>query len=147
MKLKVKRFDEMNVIPFIDVMLVLLAIVLTTATFVSQGLIPVELPESSEAESLSQDEKPWIISVNKDKQIFLDEHLVTIESLDKKLVDANAKQAFILRMDAEVNFQKFISIMDVFKRYNLENVAIQASETVKKEVMVPAGSAKLSSGT
>jgi Biopolymer transport protein len=39
-----KEFDYINMIPFIDVMLVLLTIVLTTSTFVATGVIPVELP-------------------------------------------------------------------------------------------------------
>jgi len=41
-----KRFDQINVIPFIDIMLVLLVMVLTTATFIKQGVIPVELPHA-----------------------------------------------------------------------------------------------------
>jgi len=42
-----KRFDEINVIPFIDIMLVLLVMVLTTATFIKQGVITVEFPEAA----------------------------------------------------------------------------------------------------
>ena len=52
-KKPIKRFDEINVIPFIDIMLVLLVMVLTTATFIKQGVIPVNLPE---AESKQQKE-------------------------------------------------------------------------------------------
>ena len=43
-----KKFDEINVIPFIDIMLVLLVMVLTTATFIKQGVIPVNLPEAKQ---------------------------------------------------------------------------------------------------
>ena len=58
-----KRFDQINVIPFIDVMLVLLAIVLTTATFVAQGTIPVNLPVSQSA-SKFRDQKPVEITID-----------------------------------------------------------------------------------
>lgn len=44
-----KKFDQINVIPFIDIMLVLFAIVLTTASFISQGVISVNPPTSSTA--------------------------------------------------------------------------------------------------
>lgn len=44
-----KRFDQINVIPFIDIMLVLLVMVLTTATFIKQGIIPVDLPEAKKS--------------------------------------------------------------------------------------------------
>ena len=42
-----KKFDEINIIPFIDIMLVLLAIVLITASFISQGKIQVNVPKAS----------------------------------------------------------------------------------------------------
>ena len=47
-----RPISTMNVIPFIDVMLVLLAVVLTTATFVAQGKIPVALPDAASADQL-----------------------------------------------------------------------------------------------
>lgn len=58
-----KRFDQINVIPFIDIMLVLLAIVLTTATFVAQGRIPLQLPEAEHA-AQPVNEKPMEISID-----------------------------------------------------------------------------------
>ena len=42
-----KEFDYINVIPFIDIMLVLLTIVLTTSTFIARGAIQIELPKAS----------------------------------------------------------------------------------------------------
>ncbi len=45
--MRMKRIDTINVIPFIDIMLVLLVMVLTTATFIRTGLIPVDLPDDS----------------------------------------------------------------------------------------------------
>ena len=47
-----KKFDSINVIPFIDIMLVLLVMVLTTATFIKQGVIPVNLPEAKATDQI-----------------------------------------------------------------------------------------------
>ncbi|OYV24794.1 MAG: energy transducer TonB, partial [Halothiobacillus sp. 20-54-6] len=58
-----RRFDQINVIPFIDIMLVLLAIVLTTATFIAQGEISVNLPEAKSAQPVSI-EPVLMITVN-----------------------------------------------------------------------------------
>ena len=44
--MKLQKYDSINVIPFIDVLLVLLAIVLLTSTFITKGIIPVNLPDS-----------------------------------------------------------------------------------------------------
>ena len=47
--MQIKKFDSINVVPFIDIMLVLLVIVLTTASFVAKGLIPVDLSKAQNA--------------------------------------------------------------------------------------------------
>ena len=67
-----KRFDQINMIPFIDVMLVLLAIVLTTATFVSKGLIDVDIPSAEQATTVNNAPKePVHISVNTNNELYL----------------------------------------------------------------------------
>ncbi|EJS88741.1 biopolymer transport protein [Pasteurella multocida subsp. multocida str. Anand1_cattle] len=51
-----KKFDEINIIPFIDIMLVLLAIVLITASFISQGKIQVNVPKASSTVAFRSDD-------------------------------------------------------------------------------------------
>ena len=58
-----KPLAQINVIPFIDIMLVLLAVVLTTATFVAQGVIPVSLPEATSADELQRN-RPIEITID-----------------------------------------------------------------------------------
>ena len=50
--MKLKKYDSINVIPFIDVLLVLLAIVLLTSTFITRGIIPISLPNASNADNI-----------------------------------------------------------------------------------------------
>jgi len=76
MGLKRKPMASMNVIPFIDIMLVLLVMVLTTATFIRQGIIPVDLPEAKSADKKS-DNKEVTIYVTKKGEIFLNKDRVT----------------------------------------------------------------------
>ena len=63
--MRMKRVDSINVIPFIDIMLVLLVMVLTTATFIRTGLIPVDLPE---AKGTAAEHKPseFKLTIQKD---------------------------------------------------------------------------------
>ena len=65
-----KRFDQINVIPFIDIMLVLLVMVLTTATFIKQGIIPVELPKAKTTQK-ENTKKEITVYVNKNGELFL----------------------------------------------------------------------------
>src|SRR5690606_34908116 len=66
----VKRIDTINVIPFIDIMLVLLAIVLTTATFISRGVIEVDYPESA-ATAGAAPEDSFEISITADGLLYV----------------------------------------------------------------------------
>jgi len=50
--MKLKKYDSINVIPFIDVLLVLLTIVLMTSTFISKGIIPISLPTATNANNI-----------------------------------------------------------------------------------------------
>ena len=122
-----KRFDEINVIPFIDIMLVLLVMVLTTATFIKQGVIPVELPQasSSEKEEIKQEVNVY---VNAKGEIFFDKEKVNFKALERKLSGVSKDQTVILRSDKQSKFQDFVTVMDILKKLNHEQLYIVTKE-------------------
>ena len=122
-----KRFDSINVIPFIDIMLVLLVMVLTTATFIKQGVIPVDLPtaKSSKKEDLK---KETTIYVNDKGQIFVEKEMVDLKTLEQRLAQIPREQTVVLRSDKESKFQDFVSVMDILKRLNHEQLYIVTKE-------------------
>jgi len=122
-----KKFDEINVIPFIDIMLVLLVMVLTTATFIKQGVIPVELPEakSSQKEELK---KEINIYVNSQGEIFFDKEKVDSNTLEKRLTSISKEQTVVLRSDKESKFQDFVTVMDILKKLEHEQLYIVTKE-------------------
>ncbi len=122
-----KRFDEINVIPFIDIMLVLLVMVLTTATFIKQGIIPVELPEAktSQKENLK---KEITIYVNAKGEMFFEKNKVNAKELEKRLSQISKKQTVVLRSDKESKFQDFVTVMDILKRLKHEQLYIVTKE-------------------
>ncbi len=122
-----KRFDEINVIPFIDIMLVLLVMVLTTATFIKQGVIPIDLPEAKT--SVKEDIKNEVtVYVNKKSEIFFEKEKVSLEVLEVKLSQITKKQTVILRSDKESKFQDFVSVMEILKRLGHEQLYIITKE-------------------
>ena len=124
-----KRFDQINVIPFIDIMLVLLAIVLTTATFISQGLIEVNLPEASSAEPLQEtDLKNLEITINSDNEIFLAGARINSQNLSRALQKTQANRPVTLRVDKQVMFKHFVKVIDLLKKNNLEKFSIVTIE-------------------
>jgi len=122
-----KKFDEINVIPFIDIMLVLLVIVLTTATFVKQGVIPVELPQSS-TQSKTKKIKEIVLYVKKDGKIFFGKEKLTLEALKKKLQILSKDQVIVLKSDKNSKFQDFVSVMSLLKELQLKEFYIATQE-------------------
>lgn len=122
-----KRFDEINVIPFIDIMLVLLVMVLTTATFIKQGVIPVELPEAK-ASKKEDVKKEITVYVNAKGEMFFEKEKVDAKTLEQKLAGISKDQTVVLRSDKESRFQDFVTVMDILKRLKHEQLYIVTKE-------------------
>ncbi len=122
-----KRFDEINVIPFIDIMLVLLVMVLTTATFIKQGVIPVELPEAK-ASKKEDVKKEITVYVNAKGEMFFEKEKVDAGALEQKLSGVAKDQTVVLRSDKESRFQDFVTVMDILKRLKHEQLYIVTKE-------------------
>lgn len=122
-----KRFDEINVIPFIDIMLVLLVMVLTTATFVNQGIIPIELPEAK-ASAKESAQKEVTVYVNDKGEFLIGKEKVDLKTLETRLRAISKEQTVVLRSDKDSRFQDFVSVMDILKRLNHEQLYIVTKE-------------------
>ena len=116
--------EGLNVIPLIDIMLVLLAIVLSISTFIAQGNIKIDLPNSESAEK-KQDEKDKIaVLINKDNEFFIGEEKVAEENLKEKLNEIKNETLIELKSQKESKFDSFIKVIDILKEKNHENFAI-----------------------
>ncbi len=121
----VRRGDGLNIVPFIDVILVLLAIVLSVSTFIAQGKIKVSLPNAKNAEkSQPSDQKVVVVSVDDHDNIFIDDKPVNLEALREAIKQIDPKILIDLKSDKNSRFETFISIMDILKEHNHENFSI-----------------------
>ncbi|BAW50718.1 TonB system transport protein ExbD [Helicobacter pylori] len=121
----IRRGDGLNVVPFIDIMLVLLAIVLSVSTFIAQGKIKVSLPNAKNAEkSQPNDQKVVVISVDEHDNIFVDDKPMNLEALSAAIKQTDPKTLIDLKSDKSSRFETFISIMDILKEHNHENFSI-----------------------
>ncbi len=121
----IRRGDGLNVVPFIDIMLVLLAIVLSISTFIAQGKIKVSLPNAKNAEkSQPNDQKVVVISVDEHDNIFVDDKPTNLEALSAVVKQTDPKTLIDLKSDKGSRFETFISIMDILKEHHHENFSI-----------------------
>jgi len=117
-----KRFDSINMIPLIDVMLVMLAIVLTTATFTATGRIHVDLPNSQGR--ATQEQTPLMVTIDKDKNVYADDAPVTLEGLKQRLAGLASTYPVTLKVDAAAPFEAFIGVVDLLKERDMNKISI-----------------------
>ncbi|WP_428739333.1 ExbD/TolR family protein [Sulfurimonas sp.] len=121
--MQLKKFDSINVVPFIDIMLVLLVIVLTTASFVAKGIIPVDLPDASSA--VKQDEKKnLIITIKKNGDILFDKETVAKEDIEKSLLMYKKDTVIAINCDKKAEFETFVQILDILETNKFKNLGI-----------------------
>ncbi|ATF75374.1 TonB system transport protein ExbD [Pasteurella multocida] len=119
-----KKFDEINIIPFIDIMLVLLAIVLITASFISQGKIQVNVPKASSTVAFRSDDLAKLLTITENGEIFYHDKPITIDALQEEISNWEKDQKVTLKVDAKSSFQDFVSITDIMAKNEIKNVAI-----------------------
>ncbi len=129
--MRLKRFDNMNVVPFIDIILVILVIILTTASFIQLGVIEVNLP-SAKANNLKEVvRKDLNISIKRDGEVFFNREKVLVENLEKRLLDYNRSVNITIFCDRDAKFEKFVSLLDILKSNGYENLGIMTKRDGK----------------
>ncbi|MCT7646635.1 TonB system transport protein ExbD [Aliarcobacter butzleri] len=121
--MKLKKYDSINVIPFIDVLLVLLAIVLLTSTFITRGIIPISLPNASNADNLKPD-KEVIIVIQEDGQLMIEDKPATLESIENEILQKTKETPIHINTDKNTRFESFVQVLDMLKKNNYSNVSI-----------------------
>ena len=116
--------EGLNVIPLIDIMLVLLAIVLSISTFIAQGNIKIDLPNSESAEKKQDKNDKIAVLINKDNEFFIGEEKIAEENLKEKLNEIKNETLIELKSDKESKIDSFIKVIDILKEKNHENFAI-----------------------
>ena len=117
--------SEINVTPFVDVMLVLLIIFMVTAPLLTVG-VQVDLPESA-ADSLSDDQEPLTLSINSKGEIFIQESQVEFDKIVAKIL-AIAKNRtdtrIYVRGDKTINYGRVLEIMGMLSGSGFTKVAL-----------------------
>lgn len=107
-----KLVSEINVTPMVDVMLVLLIIFMITAPMMTEG-VDIDLPETT-SKALRQNEKPLVVSIQKDQKIFLDGKPVSEKLLLQELTrlpETMKEESVFLKADKEVPYGFVVNIM------------------------------------
>jgi biopolymer transport protein ExbD len=121
--MKEHEFDYINIIPFVDIMLVLLTIVLTSSTFVATGVMPIELPRAMKSGELAA--RTQTIELDRKGALFLNAKPVRLDELGGCLRTSDRSLPMLIRADREVELQAFVSVIDVVKHMGFNKVSLQ----------------------
>jgi biopolymer transport protein TolR len=114
--------SDINVTPFVDVMLVLLVIFMVTAPMFSQGL-PVNLPEASAPALVS--EKPLVVSISKEQTVYVGDRQVGLQNLKAALAgDQGKPPEVLLKSDQQVPYGLVVKVMSILKEAGVEKLGI-----------------------
>ncbi|MFG6137027.1 MULTISPECIES: protein TolR [unclassified Halomonas] len=126
-----KPMNEINVVPFIDVMLVLLVIFMITAPMLTQG-VKVDLPQvTSEPIEDSEDRDPIVVSVDSEGQIYVslsgDETAVDLDQLGQRvgiLLEREPGTRVLVRGDRNVAYGQIVTLMSTLQTSGVANVGL-----------------------
>ena len=121
--MKLKKYDSINVIPFIDVLLVLLAIVLLTSTFITKGIIPVSLPNSNNADNLKPD-KEIVLVIQENGELFIEDRPESLENIEQIILKSSKETPIHINTDKNSKFESFVQVLDMLKKHSYSNVSI-----------------------
>lgn len=120
-----RLMSDINVTPFVDVMLVLLIIFMVTAPMMMQG-VDVNLPKTTTRHIKTKDE-PLILTVNKNREVFIENHRIEINNLEikiKKIFENRRDKEILLRADKDVPYGFVIKVIARVKRAGIDKLGM-----------------------
>lgn len=127
--------SEINVTPFVDVMLVLLIIFMVTAPMMMQG-IDVDLP-NAEAPAIPSEEERLVVTVDAQRKLYINEYPVDMETLGPKLSaiykNKGSKQGVFLRADASLPYGYVMEVMGTIRQAGIDQIGMVTESGEKPE--------------
>jgi biopolymer transport protein TolR len=125
--------SDINVTPFVDVMLVLLIIFMVTAPMMIEG-VNVSLPEAT-SEPLPAEQDQLIITIDKNNLLYINDYQVTLDFLQEKLIkilDGRVGQEVYLKADKNIPYGMVVRVMSEIKGAGIEKLGM-VTEPIKSD--------------
>jgi biopolymer transport protein TolR len=121
-----KLMSEINVVPYIDVMLVLLIIFMITAPLLSQG-VKVDLPKAASKPVESQDQETLVVTVDREGRYYLDDRRISSEELRRKvaaILRLRPQTPVLIRGDRTANYGEVVKAMTLLQSAGAPSVGL-----------------------
>lgn len=128
-----RRMSEINVTPFVDVMLVLLIVFMVAAPLLTAG-VPIDLPDSNAKAMTQEDSTPLEVSLSKDGQIFVGETKVSEDRLVillNSLTNNDPDRRIYVRADQTLDYGRVMGILGAMNGAGFRKVALVSNASAK----------------
>lgn len=127
--------SDINVTPFVDVMLVLLIIFMVTAPMMMQG-VDVALPEATAEPLLTENQDQLLVSIDNQSRVFINDIQVSVEELNtklKKILSGRSDRQVYLKADKEIAYGKVVRVMSEIKLSGVEKLGMVTLPVTEKD--------------
>lgn len=122
--MKNDSFSQINVVPLVDILLVLIVITLMTASFIVQGTIKVNLPNAEKKEEISKDVIRLVL--NEEGKLFFHDKELEVREIPVILYGVNRDSPILVSADRNVKLQPFITVFESIKKAGFNSVSVHA---------------------
>ena len=124
-----KKIDSLNLIPFIDIMLVLLVIVLTSASFVVRSQIQVDVPRLEETQGQNtQKKETHSITIDKEGHFFLDDKPLSLNELKAQVEQLERDTQVFIRSDRQSDLEFFLEVTTMLRDVGIYDVYVTTEQ-------------------
>lgn len=118
---------EINIIPLVDVVLVLLIIFMATTAFIKESGLNMKLPQAKTSEVVPQENQDINVSLTRDGKVFVDAKVTNEAALQGLMVrraKANPETRVVIKGDENIEYKRVVRVMDMAKQAGLPKVAL-----------------------
>lgn len=126
--IKLPKNEGLNIVPFIDIILVLLAIVLSISSFVAEGKIKVDLPSGESSVKMEDEKDRLLIVIDNQSKFFIDDKEQNEDDIKDRIMDLHKDTLVELKSDKNATFNSFVVIVDALKLKGHEKFQIITSK-------------------
>ena len=123
-----QEISQINMTPFVDIVLVLLIVFMATASFITQQALELNLPKAQTAATLSETDPHVTISIDPHGQLYVDDEAVTRAELVHHLDQANSEWPVLVRSDAGALYGQVVEVIDLCKRHGFFTFALESQD-------------------
>ena len=120
------NFTEINIMPLVDIMLVLIVIILMTASFMTTGRLHVDLPEARFSQTVSRN--CLHLEMQRDGSMIFEGHPVTPGTLSDLLIGKNREDEILISADKDITLQPFVHVVDQLKQAGFHRISLQTKK-------------------